>query len=453
MFERPKYSSAGAIRERAAAREEAATIAQRKTQSMKRTLAVAAVQLPAHDREAFDDVWGSVRARIEDAALGGADIVVLPEGTIPAYVLGERPLDAERIDRAVADLRADAAALRVLVVCGLGRTHASSQYNSAIVVDRDGTVAGFADKAFLWHFDRRWFAPAESIAPVRTSLGTIGALVCADGRIPTIARALVDAGAELLVMPTAWVTSGRDPHALENVQADLLARVRARENGVPFVAANKSGVERGCVAYCGKSQIVAADGTMLALAPEREPATVASEVAIGLPHAARAPLPRPARRDGIDVSTRIAIAMRAEDARDAAALLEAGRILAGDELGDVATLDDAQMADPGVAVRYRRAGHRLLAWKSADFDAAWIGPVARARALELRLFVAVFDAARDRAFAVDPDGTIVCGTFPGLRAASFVFDPARAEQTAVAPATDVAAGIERIAALTETAGG
>ena len=57
-------------------------------------------------------------------------------------------------------------------------------------------------------------------------------------------------------MPTAWVTSGRDPGALENVQADLLARVRAYENGVPFVAANKCGVELGIALYCGKSQIV-----------------------------------------------------------------------------------------------------------------------------------------------------------------------------------------------------
>ena len=57
-------------------------------------------------------------------------------------------------------------------------------------------------------------------------------------------------------MPTAWVTSGRDPTALENVQADLLGRVRAYENRVPFVAANKCGSELGMVAYCGKSQIV-----------------------------------------------------------------------------------------------------------------------------------------------------------------------------------------------------
>lgn len=424
---------------------------------MRRMVTVAAVQLPAHDREAFDDIWPEIRVRVNDAAVNDADIIVLPEGTIPAYVLGERPLDDEQVDRAVANLRDDARRLRVVVVCGLGRTHASFQYNSAIVIDSDGQISGYADKAFLWHFDRRWFAPANAIAPIRTSLGTLGALVCADGRIPTISRALVDAGAEILVMPTAWVTSGRDPNALENVQADLLGRVRARENGVPFVAANKSGVERGCVAYCGKSQIVAASGEVLAIAPDRDPAIVASEIEIGASPAMRVSIPAPAQRIVAPTTARIAIAMADDAAAEAAlATLEAGHLVAPDAparfepLDDAipsAILDDASIADPGVAVAFRRAGTRLLIWDCRTFDPAWVESFARTRALELRTFVVVLDRARDRAFAVDPDGVIAAGTFDGLRVASFVYDGARTEATLVAPSTDVALGLERIASL------
>jgi len=424
---------------------------------MRRTLTVAAIQLPAHDRESFDDRWPEIRVRVNDAGVNDADIIVLPEGTIPAYVLGERPLDDEQVDRAVSQLRDDARQLRVLVVCGLGRTHASFQYNSAIVIDADGEVAGYADKAFLWHFDRRWFAPADAIAPVRTSLGIVGAMICADGRIPTIGRALVDAGAELLVMPTAWVTSGRDSGALENAQADLLARVRARENGVPFVAANKSGVERGCVAYCGKSQIVSAAGEVLAIAPEREPAIIASEIEIGAAPATRVSIPSPPARVVAPAVERIAIAM-ADDAPAEAALatLEATQLIAPDaparfepldEAIPSAILDDASIADPGVAVAYRRAGYRLLIWDCRAFDPAWIEPFARARALELRAFVVVQDRARDRTFAVDPDGVVVAGTFDGLRVAGFAYDGARTEATLVAPSTDVALGLERIATL------
>jgi N-carbamoylputrescine amidase len=424
---------------------------------MKRTLTVAAVQLPAHDREEFDDIWAAIRVRIADAAGNDADIIVLPEGTIPAYVLGDRPLDAEQIDRAVAVLRDDARRLRVLVVCGLGRTHASFQYNSAIVVDTNGDVAGYADKAFLWHFDRRWFAPADAIAPIRTSLGTLGALVCADGRIPTISRALVDAGAELLVMPTAWVTSGRDPDVLENVQADLLARVRARENGVPFVAANKSGTERGCVAYCGKSQIVSGSGEVLAIGPERDPAIVASEIEVGTPRVKRISIPRPAIRAVPPISARIAIAMHDDAAAGAAlATLEASYLIAPDAPARVATLDaaiptalldDATIADPGAPVAFRRAGYRLLIWDSRSFDPAWIVAFGRARALELKVYVVVLDRVGSRAFAVDPDGVVIAGTFGALHAASFVYDGARTEATLVAPSTDVALGLERIATL------
>ena len=116
-------------------------------------------------------------------------------------------------------------------------------------------------------------------------------LVCADGRLPTLARNLVEAGAEALVMPTAWVTSGRDPAVLENVQADLMVNVRARENGVPFLAANKCGVERQAVAYCGKSAIVSGDGSFIARAPQGEACVIAGEIEVGAPPRTYAPAP------------------------------------------------------------------------------------------------------------------------------------------------------------------
>lgn len=402
-------------------------------------------------------MWPEIRVRVKDAADNDADIIVLPEGTIPAYVLGDRPLDIDQVDRAVSHLRDDARRLRVLVVCGVGRAHASFQYNSAIVIDTDGEVAGYADKAFLWHFDRRWFAPADTIAPIRTSLGTLGALVCADGRIPTIARALVDGGAEILIMPTAWVTTGRAPGSLENVQADLLARVRARENAVPFVAANKSGVERGCVAYCGKSQIVSAEGDVLAIGPERDPAIVASDVVLGTKAARRVSLPSPAVRSVAPVAARIALSM-ADDASVEAAMatLEASYLIAPDAAArfealaaaiPTAVVDDAAIADPGSGAAYRRAGYRILVWDCRSFDASWIEPFARTRALELRVYIAVLDRTAGRAFAVDPDGVVIAGTFGALRVASFAYDGARAEQTLVAPSTDVALGLERIGRL------
>ncbi|MHB8147141.1 MAG: carbon-nitrogen hydrolase family protein, partial [Vulcanimicrobiaceae bacterium] len=236
---------------------------------MTRTIRTAALQLRATARRAFVDAWPQHLGAIEDAARH-SDLLVLPEASIPAYVLGDDATDDAAIERAVAEVRGIARRHGTVIVAGVAQRDGMRLHNRALVIERNGAIAGHADKLFLWHFDRKWFEAGSAIEPVSTSLGKLGVLVCADGRIPGIARALVDRGAELLVMPTAWVTSGRDPEHLENAQADLLVRVRAFENGVPFIAANKCGVELAMVAYCGKSQIVAANGELLAIAGERD---------------------------------------------------------------------------------------------------------------------------------------------------------------------------------------
>ena len=417
---------------------------------MARTLVVAALQLAAHSRASFEDAWSRIPQRIESAAASGAHVVVLPEGTLPAYVLGYEAYREQETRAALEQCRALARRLGVVLVAGAALPEGNRVYNSAVVIDGDGSIAGRADKHFLWHFDRQWFAQGERIEPVRTRAGSIGALVCADGRIPTIAHALVRGGAEILVMPTAWVTSGRDPGHLENAQADLLARVRAKENGVPFVAANKCGVELGCVAYCGKSQIVAADGSLLAVAAEDREETLLARVEIGgaAPLSPGGSVTAPSSlRDG---DLRVAIAARGPRGDDARTLriLEADTLLYGDgspALGsepNVAIADDAAMLDPRGLVAARLDGHALAFWRTA-YDPEWQVTFARARALELRMYVIVADSRRGRAYAVDPDGAVICGTFGDYEVASFTVDASRTRRTAVAPGTDVLAGLRR----------
>ena len=420
-----------------------------------KTLAVAAVQLEAHDRDDFARAWPTAITRIEEAART-ADLVVLPEGSFPAYVVGTQPLDASACAAAIDDLKRIARERSAVIVCGGARIEGATAYNSAFVIESDGTVAGYADKCFLWHFDRRWFAPGERIAPIATSLGTLGVLVCADGRMPGIARELVGAGAQILVMPTAWVTSGRDAAVLENIQADLLARVRAWENAVPFVAANKCGVERSCVAYCGKSQIVDALGNVVAIASQHDPEILRADVSLPpqRPRAARTAEPATASTLP-EARVRVAITALADAAsvRDAMALVEAERLVAADadDLNDaIPTLrvSDVTVTDPLVLAAARQRGYRAAIWDVGACGETWIQPLARARALELKMYVIAIDARRARAFAVDPDGSIVAGTFDDYRVASFVLDSRRTEQTEVAPGTDVVEGLERVNALT-----
>ncbi|HEY1655441.1 MAG TPA: carbon-nitrogen hydrolase family protein [Candidatus Tumulicola sp.] len=431
---------------------------------MTRSIRVAAVQLRAHDRSGFERSLEAILASVE-AAAERARLIVLPEGSLPAYVLGDDPIDEAVVDAAIGRLREIARRRGCTIVAGAAvrETPSGLPHNAALVIDCDGRVAGQAHKLFLWHFDRRWFAPGERVAPVETSLGKLGVLVCADGRLPSIARELVDRGAELLVMPTAWVTSGRDPNALENVQADLLARVRAFENGVPFVAANKCGSELGMVAYCGKSQAIDAAGRVVAMAGEREPETIFATLELDAtrPHRttparppARAPLAAGALRVAIspdplpaDIDRRLEIL---GNAHAIAPPLSPQRLAALDAVVPSAVVSDSDVLDPGGLIGYRRAGYVLAVWETGGLG-AWTEPLARARALELRIYVVAIDTGSDRAFAIDPDGNAVAGTFGGYRLASFSLDPRKSAETAVAPGTDVAQGLERIAAIVERA--
>ncbi|MEO9170464.1 MAG: carbon-nitrogen hydrolase family protein [Candidatus Baltobacteraceae bacterium] len=425
---------------------------------MARTLRISALQLAAHDRDAFATHRERILTAVARAA-ASCDLLVLPEATFPAYVLGDSAIDDGAVQSALRALRDIARDAACTIVVGIALRRDGVLYNSAVAIDRDGSLAGTADKAFLWHFDRKWFAPAESLAPVRTSIGNLGLLICADGRMPAIARALVDGGAEILVMPTAWVTSGRDPSSLENVQADLLGRVRAFENNVILVAANKSGVERGMVAYCGKSQIIASDGTELAMAGDRGEGLIHASVQLVRPNPFRCEPPDliGVSESGTARSIRVAISIDPlpSDIDARLAILDAEVALAPDGSRGIDRLNDvsptistsAERAfDPEALLRARRAGARIVLL-DAKQSHPWLEKLARARALELRIYVIVFDRANRRAYAVDPDGTIVAGTFDDYAIAGFSLDARRTSETTVAPGTDVAIGIERIESL------
>ena len=411
---------------------------------MPRTITVAAVQTAAHDRAALRETWPRVAERIRDAARSGARLIVVPEGTLPSYVLGYEAFEEREIAAAISETQEIALKHAAVVAIGAARRDADRVFNSALVIDADGTIAGAADKHFLWHFDRQWFAAGERLQPIETSLGKIGALVCADGRIPTIARTLVDRGAEILVMPTAWVTSGRDPGKLENIQADLLASVRARENDVPFVAANKCGVELQCVAYCGKSQILRADGSVAMLASQDREETIVAQIEMRTPQPHKSTIVGGATSGLADHIQRIAITARDPKKGDETLL----RILEADVLLDAGTdrphFDDSVVFDPAALAALRRRGMDFAVWRTS-YEPEWQERFARARALELRMYIVVIDEERNRAYAVDPDGAIVCGTYDGYEIASFTYDPLRTQQTLVAPGTDVRAGLERAA--------
>ena len=411
------------------------------------------MQLRAHDRADFSERWPQILARIAEAADGGAELIVVPEGTVPGYVLGTEPVDSRQIESAAHDVIAIAVRSGATIVYGSGRYNGDRFMNAAYVITPSG-IAGTSDKCFLWHADRRWFTAGTTLAPIDTPAGRLGVFVCADGRIPTIASTLVDRGAEILIVPTAWVTSGRDASSLENLQADVMINIRARENGVPLIAANKIGVERRSTAYCGKSAIVAADGSFVARAAQDADEILRGSVAIGSRLVTRdatiPPVARGVERTPLDGSLRIAIASKSDTSlHELAATTDAQLVIdpaTRARSHEMALVDDEAMLDPRALVGPRLAGVRLFIWH-ASIGAAWVKPYARTRAAELRAYVVVLDTLDRHAFAVDPDGTIVCGTYDGYELAAFTFERARTEAWLVAPYTNVRATLEAVAEI------
>jgi hypothetical protein len=212
------------------------------------------------------------------------------------------------------------------------------------------------------------------------------------------------------------------------------------------------------VAYCGKSQIVDAAGDVVAIAPEREATIVKAVIDVGDPRPFRSPVAQPTPRATVaEQPVRVAISFeplpvdldeRLEMLDDAYAIAPGApdRFTALDRVIPAVDASDDDVLDPAGLVGYRRAGYRLAVWTTAG-EPAWVERIARARALELRIYVIVVSRAERRTYAVDPDGVIVAGTFGDFTLASFSLDPRKTMETSVAPGTDVHDGLGKIAAL------
>jgi predicted amidohydrolase len=236
---------------------------------------VSLVQLRAFDLNEAAEGLRHTLEMVDRAAAERPDLIVLPEVTYPAYFLRSReeyrqvgPLDAEGLVRTFGGKAAQHG-----VYLAVGAAFPSDEgevTNSALLFAPDGSLAGRYDKSFLWHFDRRWYRGGAHYPVFETPLGRLGLLICADGRLPEIARCLALGGAQVIVDSTAWVSWGRQPSDLSNPQPEYMMSARALENGVWVVAAGKVGIETGSILYCGRSCVIDPRGRTLASAGTEE---------------------------------------------------------------------------------------------------------------------------------------------------------------------------------------
>ncbi|MBQ9678325.1 MAG: carbon-nitrogen hydrolase [Prevotella sp.] len=171
----------------------------------------------------------------------------------------------------------------VVIVTSLFERRAPGLYhNTAVVLEKDGTIAGMYRKMHIpddpGYYEKFYFTPGDlGFHPIETSLGKLGVLVCWDQWYPEAARLMALQGAELLIYPTAI---GYDPNDTPEEQErqrmawQTVQRGHAVANGLPVVTVNRVGMEDG-VPFWGTSFVAGPQGELLYEAPtDQEIATI-----------------------------------------------------------------------------------------------------------------------------------------------------------------------------------
>ncbi|MGH7911858.1 MAG: carbon-nitrogen hydrolase family protein [Candidatus Dormibacteraceae bacterium] len=214
---------------------------------------------------------GRIVGMVHEAAVAGADLVVFPE--LAMFHVDDPAVDrqpfAEPLDgRFVTGLREAARRERVGVVCGLLESAPQipgKVFNSAVALDRGGALLGVYRKIHM--FDAFGHRESDRNQPgdgelLLFDLGGVrfGVTICYDLRFPELFRALAERGAEVILLPTAWV-HGR----LKELHLATLARARAIENTVYFAAADQVGG-----LFSGNSELIDPMGVTVASIGETE---------------------------------------------------------------------------------------------------------------------------------------------------------------------------------------
>ena len=194
---------------------------------------------------------------IRACALQGAELVVLQELHNGLYFCQTENTEvfdqAEPVPGPSTEVfGALAKELGVVLVLSLFEKRAPGLFhNTAVVIEKDGTIAGKYRKMHIpddpAYYEKFYFTPGDlGFEPIQTSVGKLGVLVCWDQWYPEAARLMAMKGAELLIYPTAigWESSDAEDEKQRQLDAWItVQRGHAVANGIPVVAVNRVGHE------------------------------------------------------------------------------------------------------------------------------------------------------------------------------------------------------------------
>ena len=233
------------------------------------------------------DIQGNVerlKANIRRAASDGAELVVLQElhnGLYFCQTEDTRLFDlAEPIPGPSTETFGELAReLGIVLVLSLFERRAPGLYhNTAVVLERDGSIAGKYRKMHIpddpAYYEKFYFTPGDlGFEPIDTSVGRLGVLVCWDQWYPEAARLMAMRGADLLIYPTAigWESSDTDEEKARQLGAWVtVQRGHAVANGLPVVSVNRVGHEpdpsgqTNGIRFWGNSFVAGPQGELLA---------------------------------------------------------------------------------------------------------------------------------------------------------------------------------------------
>lgn len=239
------------------------------------------------------DIQGNVerlKANIRRAASEGAELVVLQElhnGLYFCQTEDTRLFDlAEPVPGPSTETFGELAKeLGIVLVLSLFERRVPGLYhNTAVVLERDGSIAGKYRKMHIpddpAYYEKFYFTPGDlGFEPIDTSVGRLGVLVCWDQWYPEAARLMAMRGADLLIYPTAigWESSDTDEEKARQLGAWVtVQRGHAVANGLPVVSVNRVGHEpdpsgqTNGIRFWGNSFVAGPQGELLAELPNDE---------------------------------------------------------------------------------------------------------------------------------------------------------------------------------------
>ena len=240
-----------------------------------------------------DEIRERLIEKITLAKAEGAELVVLPELHESHYFCINESVDsfdlAEDFDEVVKFYSRVAKEYGLVLVTSLFEKRAEGLYhNSAVVFDRDGSIAGKYRKMHIpedpGFYEKFYFAPGDlGFEPIQTSVGKLGVLICWDQWYPEAARIMALKGADILIYPTAIGWFDEDSKDEREKQLDswiTIQRSHAIANGTPVVSVNRVGFERDNskaidgIRFWGNSFVVGSSGEFLTKLGEVEELSV-----------------------------------------------------------------------------------------------------------------------------------------------------------------------------------